>query len=173
MPSSEVLGTGLMGTATESSGQRRFWLKAAPPILTLVSVLLGIVGAVIHWKIPSAPSRLWFTSASGWELSAFGAFSAMSGFGLASLALVAGLSTNDKAKEVLDSNAGRGLVRRLLRSTWWWMAPATTALLHIYVRSLLIECAFVALVPVAIGQAAEALLALTVFFRRWTIPVSE
>lgn len=107
--------------------------------------------------------------AKGWELSAFGAFGAMSGFALASLSLVASMSQTERGKHVVDSNPGRYLLRRMVSSMWWWLVPGVVALMHLVLPFSFVEALFFATAAIGVSHAFLALLALTLFFKRYTV----
>lgn len=91
---------------------------------------------------------------------------------MAALALIATLSTHERGKEAIDSNSGRLMLRLILRSTWAWLIPGLVALLHMIFSTNLIRALFVGVSWFAATQGVLALLGLTFFFRRFTIPRS-
>jgi hypothetical protein len=148
---------------------RSFALAHSGTAFWALGLTAGVAASWRHWHSPDSAFHAWMRASAGWEMSAFAAFTAMSGFGLASLALVASLSTHERGREVIESNPGRAMLRRVVASTWWWMVPGVIALAHVFWPDLLVECCFVATVPITITRAAEALLAVTIFFRRFTV----
>lgn len=126
--------------------------------------------ATAHLLDPKAVTAAWMAKNDGWQLDAFSGFGAMSGFALASLGLVASLMSHDRARQVLDANPGRYMLRTLVHSMWAWLVPAILALASLLVDSGVAQALFIAAMPVAAGFALRALYALTLFFRRFTRP---
>lgn len=143
-------------------------------LLPRLLLVLGSIGGlgIISWHhfFGCTVIDVWAASKNGWELAAFSAFGTMSGFGMASLALIATLSAHERGKEAVDGNSGRLMVRLIVRSTWAWLIPGLISLVHILlpvsiVRSLLLGAGWFAMT-----QGVMGLLGLTFFFRRFTIP---
>jgi hypothetical protein len=111
----------------------------------------------------------WFGKSPGWELNAFAAFGTMSGFSLASLALVASMSGHERARQVIDSAPGRYLVRTLVVSTWAWLVAALTALGALATSATIAQSLVIFFASVAAARAVVAMAALALFFRRFTV----
>jgi hypothetical protein len=157
---------------SSSRATRTFWERhpdAFPHAVQVAGFAMGLFlgGFHVAGRLP-VTGRL----GSGWELTAFAAFGAMSGFSLASLALVATLSTHERAKEVIDENPGRRLLGALVHSTWGWICPALMALVVLVLPSgwprTWGEGLLLLLVAIGAAQAMLALYALTLFFSRFT-----
>ena len=106
----------------------------------------------------------------GWEWEAFGGCSAMAGFLLASLALVAALQDNDRARQVLDANPGRALVRRIELAMWMWLIPSVMALFHYVLPGRLTQTGLIMAMGASWAALLHALLAFHHFFRRFSEP---
>lgn len=136
--------------------------------------LLGALGgfAIGIWQFTVGSDELnkWVLNHSGWELAAFGAFGTMSGFGMAALALIATLSAHERGKDAIDSNSGRLMVRLIVRSTWAWLIPGLFALSHLVLPYSGVRALFLGFSGFAVAQGILALMGLTFFFRRFTIP---
>lgn len=131
----------------------------------------GLLLAVKQFWTPSGGwIGHWLATNKGWEITTFAAFGAMSGFTLAAVALVATLSAHPRGQEIIDANPGRFLLRMLVKATWLWMAPGVLALLHVALPYTVTRALFLWTVCVGLAQGAIALLALTLFFKRFTIP---
>jgi hypothetical protein len=149
---------------------RGYVLDSAEPLLMLLGALVGAVAATIHLtRGEASASAIWMKQAAGWEMDAFAAFASMSGFALAALALVASLSDHGRAKDVIDSNSGRYLLKCLISSVWWWLSAGLSALVDIPSGSRLSEAAFLLLAPLAVSRGFVALIAISLFFKRFTV----
>lgn len=145
-------------------------INVLPRLLLALGCLGGLSGGVWQYRVGSPVLAEWVKNKSGWELAAFGAFGTMSGFGMAALALIATLSAHTRGEEAIDSNSGRMMVRWIVRSTWSWLIPGLAALLHMVCPGNLVRAVFVGFSVFASAQGVLALLGLTFFFRRFTIP---
>jgi len=144
-------------------------INLIPGLFLCVGGVGGVALGIWQFRIGSPVIDAWVRAKGGWELSAFGAFGTMSGFGMAALALIATLSAHERGKESVDSNSGRQMVRFIVRSTWAWLFPGLLALLHIMVPTCLVRSVLVGSCWFAMSQGVLALLGLTFFFRRFTI----
>jgi len=182
MPSPSI-APGSLGFSGEKMTIRRVsahdLAEAAPTALLIAGLVLGLLGGRYHLLHPFTGKQetsgfiAWSLSeAKGWELSAFGAFGAMSGFALASLALVASLSGHDRTKVLIDADPGRFLVRQLVRSVWAWLAPALLALVALFTPWAWVEALFIVGACLGSAQGIVALMALSFFFRRMSDPLS-
>ena len=152
----------------------RHFLEGGINLLPNLFLLGGLVGGGFFgsWQYRSGSEVVagWVKTNCGWEIASFAAFGAMSGFGMASLALIATLSAHERGKEAIDSNSGRLMTRLIVRSTWAWLLPGLVALLHIGLPVPILRAFFVGFAWFAITQGILALLGLTLFFSRFTIP---
>jgi hypothetical protein len=144
-------------------------INLIPGVLLGVGLIGGIALGAWQYRFGSPLIRAWVAANGGWELSAFGAFGTMSGFGMAALALIATLSAHERGKEAVDSNSGRQMVSFIVRSTWAWLVPGLLALVHILLPTCLVLSLLVGACWFAMTQGVLALLGLTFFFRRFTV----
>ncbi len=169
-PSSDLGSRAALGVTTSSAQRTRGWVLNATPVALEV---LGIVGGVLlgahQYLRPGSTLGAWFTASKGWELNAFDAFGTMSGFSLAALALVASLSTHQRASEILDENPGRYLLRTLIAATWAWFLAALASLVALAAGSSLVNGVVVLATCWASARGLIALLALALFFKRFTV----
>jgi hypothetical protein len=154
---------------TTSRSLRDGLLEASPAALDIVGATSGVLAGLWYYFNPRCALGVWFSESKGWELNAFAAFGAMSGFALASLALVASLSGHERAKEVIDSSPGRFLLRTLIRSTWAWFLVALSSLIALVAGAALTRVAVVILASIACARGVVALAALYFFFKRFTV----
>src|SRR5467141_1669954 len=77
-------------------------LNLLPKALYLLWIGYGTWLAVFHIIDDGARTVLLLKPSGGWQMNAFAAFGTMSGFALAALALVATLSTNARAQDLLE-----------------------------------------------------------------------
>jgi hypothetical protein len=138
-------------------------------VVELAGAIFGAGFGMWHYYNPKGTLGAWFVATPGWELNAFGSFGAMSGFALASLALVASLSGHERAQEVIDSNPGRYLLRMLIGSTWAWFIAALACLIALAVGGVWTRVVVIALTSIACARAVLALIALYLFFKRYTV----
>lgn len=155
---------------TKLPWQRRV-LNLLPSVLDVLGITSGAFGA--GWLLLDPATGLiglWFEKALGWELNAFAAFGTMSGFGLASMALVASLSGHKRAEEEIESENGRFLLKMLLVSTWAWLLPALLALSHVLLQRPIVVAAFILAACWGVARGILALMAFSFFFSRFTKP---
>jgi hypothetical protein len=144
-------------------------LNAAPTAVYVLFAGIGLTLGVFHWSFDESPSFVLLEKVTSWRIDLFAAFGTMSGFALAALALVASLSTSDRAKEVVDSDSGRYLVRTLLRSAILWFVAAVLSLLAVFTGSRALDALVIAAACVAVGGGVVMMLGLYLFMRPFTV----
>lgn len=144
-------------------------LNALAALLRWGGRVAAIGAAVTCSWYPEWVGAAWLTNqADRWAFDAFSAFGAMSGFALAALALVGSTSTDDRARRLTDTAAGRTALRALVAATWWWLVPALASLLAVFHPAEPVLAVVVGGAVMGATRSVLALLGLSLIFRLYT-----
>lgn len=160
---------------TLSSAQKRrlWWLYDHSPHIANTAALAGCILTATLYLTGNLSQLDWMGKENGWQFDGFAGFGGMSGFTLAALSLVASVAAHPRAKDVIDSTPGRYMLRCLIRATWFWFVPAVCCLLYLLVPRREMAAIVVATALFAIANGFVALLAVSLFFRRFTAEIIE
>ena len=146
-------------------------LQFGPTIVRGIGLSCGLVVALLRWygHLPSL-----YEHNEDWCWDAFASLGTMSGFSLASLAIVAGLAGHERARQTLEQEEGRWLVRQLILAMTLWLIPAILGLVAALApQDAGLQAAVIGFASLAISQAVVAVAAINAFFRRFSKPRPE